>query len=112
MADERGDLHDRFLRKNQALSRAYEISKKDNIKEKQDKGEILPEMVACYRCKTIKPCRKHHITETGRHEGAVSVGHEVVFMCEDCAPKRKKSPDELSKKQIASLLRGAKRGRI
>ena len=49
MADE--DNHSRFLRKNLALSKAYEISKKDKFKEKVDKGEVKPETVACYRCK-------------------------------------------------------------
>ncbi len=106
------DNHERFLRKNQALSRAYEISKKDTVKEKIEKGEQKPVMVACYRCKKERPCLKHHITETGRAEGAVSVSNEYVPLCEECAPKRKKNPNELSAKQISSLLRGAKRGRV
>ena len=109
MADED---HARFLRKNQALSKAYEISKKDKFKDKLVKGEIKPETVACYRCKKGRPCMKHSIMETGRAEGAVSVSNEYVALCEECAPKRKKNPDELNSAQVKSLLRGAKKGRI
>ena len=106
------DSHERFLRKNLALSKAYEIDKKDKFKDKVVKGEVKPETVACYRCKKIRPCLKHSIMETGKSEGAVSVSNEYVPLCEECAPKRKKNPLELNSKQISSLLRGAKKGRI
>ncbi len=112
MMAEDEDSHDRFLRKNQALSRAYEISRKDRVKEKIARGEQKPVVTICYRCKKERPCLKYHIAETGRSEGAVSVSNEYVPLCEECAPKKKKSADELSSKQIASLLRGAKKGRI
>ena len=112
MVPENEDNHDRFLRKNQALSRAYEISRKDRVKEKIVRGEQLPVLMICYRCKKERPCLKHHIAETGRAEGAVSVSNEYVPLCEECAPKRKKSANELSPKQITSLLRGAIHGRI
>ena len=111
MADNE-DNHDRFLRKNQALSRAYEISRKDKVKDKVVRGEQVAVMTICYRCKKERLCLKHHIAETGRAEGAVSVSNEYVPLCEECAPKRKKSADELSPKQINSLLRGARHGRI
>jgi hypothetical protein len=110
MAEE--DSHERFLRKNLALSKAYEIDKKDKFKDKIVKGEVKPEMVACYRCKKVRPCLKHSIMETGKAEGAVSVSNEYVPLCDECAPKRKKNPLELNSKQISSLLRGAKKGRI
>lgn len=110
MAEE--DQHSRFLRKNLALSKAYEISKKDKFKEKLAKGEIKPETVACYRCKKVRPCLKFSIMETGRAEGAVSVSNEYVPLCEECAPKRKKDPSELNPKQINALLKGLKKGRI
>jgi hypothetical protein len=100
------------LRKNQALSRAYEISRKDNVKGKSTSSERVPVMATCYRCKQEKPTLKFHITETGRHEGAVSVSNEYVPLCEDCAPKRKKNELELTPKQISSLLRGARKGRL
>lgn len=106
------DLHDRFLRKNNSLSRAYEISRKDKVKEKAAGGERVPVLATCHRCKQEKLTLKFHITETGRHEGAVSVSNEYVPLCEDCAPKRKKVENELSKKQISSLLRGAMKGRL
>jgi hypothetical protein len=106
------DQHDRFLRKNQSLSRAYEISRKDKVKDKSSGVERLPVVAACYRCKQEKPTLKYHITETGRSEGAVSVSNEYVPLCEDCAPKRKKNAQELSQKQISSLLRGAMKGRL
>jgi hypothetical protein len=106
------DLHDRFLRKNQALSRAYEISRKDKATAKPV-TERVPVLAACYRCKQEKPTLKYHITETGRHEGAVSVSNEYVPLCEDCAPKKKKSDiPELSRKQVSALLRGAMKGRL
>jgi hypothetical protein len=104
--------HQRFLRKNLALSKAYEIEKKDKFKGKVERGEVKPETVACYRCKKLRPCLKFGIMETGRAEGAVSVSNEYVPLCEECAPKRKKDPNELNSKQISSLLRGAKRGRL
>ncbi len=110
MADE--DNHSRFLRKNLALSKAYEISKKDKFKEKVDKGEIKPETVACYRCKKVRPCLKYSIMETGRAEGAVSVSNEYVPLCEECAPKKKKIENELNPKQVQALLRSARKGRI
>ncbi len=104
--------HSRFLRKNLALSKAYEIEKKDKFKGKLERGEVKPETVACYRCKKIRPCLKFGIFETGRAEGAVSVSNEYVPLCEECAPKKKKNPDELNSKQIKSLLRGARRGTL
>jgi hypothetical protein len=110
MAD--SDYHDRYLRKNLALSKAYEIGKKDKFKEKVVKGEIKPETVACYRCKKIRPCLKYSIMETGRAEGAVSVSNEYVPLCEECAPKKKKDASELTPNQVKSLLKGAKKGRI
>ena len=110
MAEE--DQHSRFLRKNLALSKAYEISKKDKIKEKIVKGEVKPETVACYRCKKIRPCMKYSIMETGRAEGAVSVSNEYVPLCEECAPKKKKIENELNPKQVQALLRSARRGRL
>jgi len=106
------DSHDRYLRKNLALSKAYEIAKKDRVKEKIVKGEVKPETVTCYRCKKMRPCLKYSIMETGRAEGAVSVSNEYVPLCEECAPKKKKNPLELSPQQISSLLKGAKKGRI
>jgi len=111
MADDQ-DLHDRFLRKNQALSRAYEISRKDKTKEKTVSGERVPVMATCYRCKKEKLTLRFHITETGRSEGAVSVSNEYVPLCEECQPKKKKNEQELSTKQISSLLRGAMKGRL
>jgi hypothetical protein len=109
---EGNDLHDRFLRKNNSLSRAYEISRKDKVKEKVAGGERVPVLATCHRCKQEKLTLKFHITETGRSEGAVSVSNEYVPLCEDCAPKKKKVENELSKKQINSLLRGAMKGRL
>jgi hypothetical protein len=106
------DLHDRFLRKNQSLSRAYEISRKDKTKERAAGGERVPVLAVCHRCKQEKPTLKYHVTETGRHEGAVSVSNEYVPLCEECAPKRKKREQELTPKQISSLLRGAMKGRL
>lgn len=106
------DLHDRYLRKNNSLSRAYEISRKDKAKEKASGSERVPVPAICYRCKQEKLTLKYHVTETGRSEGAVSVSNEYVPLCEDCAPKRRKVENELSKKQISSLLRGARKGRL
>jgi len=107
------DLHDRFLRKNQALSRAYEISRKDKTKEKTVSGERVPVLAACHRCKQEKLTLKYHITETGRHDGAVSVSNEYVPLCEGCAPKKKKSDTpEMSRKQVSAMLRGAMKGRL
>jgi hypothetical protein len=106
------DLHDRFLRKNQSLSRAYEISRKDKTKEKTVSGERVPVLAICHRCKQEKLTLKYHVTETGRHEGAVSVSNEYVPLCVDCAPKPRKKEQEMTSKQISSLLRGAMKGRL
>ncbi len=111
MADDNSN-HDRYLRKAQSLSRAFELSRKDKVKEKITRGEQQPVMVACYRCSKVRLCLKHPITETGRAEGAVSVSNEFVPLCEECAPKRKKSQDELTPKQVQALLRSARRGRL
>ena len=104
--------HDRYLRKNLALSRAYDIERKDKLKQKQEKGEIKPIMTTCHRCKQEKPCMPFTIMETGHFEGVTSVSKELVQLCEDCYPRKKKQAAEMSKKQIKSLLRGAKKGRI
>ena len=55
---------------------------------------------------------KFSIMETGRAEGAVSVSNEFVPLCEECAPKKKKVENELNPKQISSLMKGFKKGRI
>ena len=111
MAEEE-DQHDRYLRKNQALSRAYEMERKSRYKEKMDKGEIKAQVVACYRCKKERPCKKYSIMETGKHEGVVSISNEFVPLCDECAPRRDKRKTDLSQKQIKSMLRGARRGRL
>ena len=110
--DGEGDEYDRYLRKNLALSRAYDIERKDKLRAKQSKGELKPILTTCYRCKKEALCLPYQITETGRFEGVVSVSKEMVQLCEDCAPKRRKGATEMSKKQINALLRGAKKGRM
>ncbi len=102
---------DRYLRKNQALSKAWEMDRKDKYKDKVQRGEAKPTEVACYKCKKVRPCLKFPIMETGWHEGSVSISNEFVPLCEECQPKRKRDKD-LSQKQINSLLRGARHGRI
>ena len=110
--ENRDDEHDRFLRKNLELSRAYDLERKDKLKSKQKKGELVPIVGPCYKCKKELPCLPFQITETGRYEGVVSVSKEMVQMCEGCAPKRRNAGKEISKKQINAMLRGAKRGRL
>ncbi len=106
--------HDRFTRKNASLSRAWELEKKDKYKEKLAKGEIKPETVACYKCKKLRPCLKYTIMETtsGKFEGVVSVSNEMVPLCEECSPRKMRKENQLDSKQIKSLLKGAKRGRL
>ena len=104
--------HDRYLRKNMALSRAYDIEKKDKQKHKEAKGELKPIVHKCHRCKQEKPCLPFLIMETGFYDGATSVSKEMVQLCDECSPKKKKQQSEMTKKQIKSLLRGARRGRF
>jgi hypothetical protein len=104
--------HDKYLRKNLALSRGYDIERKDKLKQKQAKGEIKPILAKCHRCKLERLCLPFSIMETGHFDGVTSVSKEVVQLCEECSPRKKKHPSEMSKKQIKSLLRGARRGRI
>ncbi len=106
------DEHDRYLRKNLALSRAYDIDRKDKIKAKQTRGEIKHTVTKCHKCKEEKPCMPHQIMQTGTFEGAASVSKELVFFCDDCSPEKKKKDMSMSKKQIKALLRGAKKGRL
>ena len=106
------DPHDRYLRKSQALSRAFEISRKDKAKERIVSGEQKPIEVACYRCKKVRPTLRYAITETGRAEGVVSVSNEYVPLCEECAPKKKKVANEMTPKQVQALLRNARHGRL
>ena len=109
--DSKGD-HDKYLRKNFALSRGYDIERKDRLKQKQARGEFKPVLAKCHRCKEEKLCLPYSIMETGHFDGVTSVSKEVVQLCEDCSPRKKKHPSEMSKKQISALLRGAKKGRI
>lgn len=108
----RDDHHDRYLRKNMSLSRAYDMDRKDKEKAKDARGEIKHEMKACHKCKNVKPCVPHYIMETGRFEGVTSVSKEQVFICDDCNPAKKKQALQMSKQKINALLRGAKKGRI
>lgn len=102
-------FHDRFLRKNQALSRAYDIENRDKAKAKDARGEIKPVTQACSKCKQIKPCQASYVMETGHFDGAVSVSKNLVYFCDDCSPRKKYKDNEMSKKQILALMRGAKK---
>ena len=104
--------HDRYLRKNRALSRAYDIDKKDKLKEKAGKGELKHIVTVCHKCKQEKPCLPVSIMETGHFDGVTSVYKNLVQMCDECSRRNKKHQNEMSKKQIKSLLRGARKGRI
>ncbi len=106
------DDHDRYLRKNQALSRAYDIDRKDKLKGKISKGEIKPVMHKCHKCKQDRLCMPFTIFETGHFDGVTSVSKEMVQLCDECRPGKKKQNAEMSKKQIKALLRGAKKGRL
>ncbi len=105
------DPHERYLKKNLALSRAYDIERKDKLRDKRDKGELKPIIGLCHKCKQEKACLPYKIMETGHFDGVTSVSNDVLQLCENCAPKKKLSP-EVSKKQIKALLRGARRGRL
>jgi len=106
------DDHDRYLRKNLALSRAYDIDRKDKLKAKKDRGEIAPVEQTCHKCKEVKLCTSFMIMQTGTFDGAASVSKEMVYFCADCSPEKKKNEKAMSKKQINALLRGAKKGRL
>ena len=105
-------FHDKFYRKNQALSRAYDIDNRDKVKSKDGKTESKTSTVACHKCKQVKLCTGTYIMETGHFDGAVSVSKNFVFFCADCAPRKKQAEVALSTKQISALLRGAKKGRV
>jgi hypothetical protein len=106
------DAHDRYLRKNQALSRAYDMDRKDKVK-KQDKEDVAPEEKKCHKCGEVKLCTPKYVMTTGYFEGATSVSKELVWICEECKPaKRMHDAPVLTKQKINAMLRGAKKGRL
>ncbi|NQY75034.1 MAG: hypothetical protein HRT90_09765 [Candidatus Margulisbacteria bacterium] len=106
------DEHDRYLRKNLALSRAFEIDKQDKQKSKTPSSVIAPVMQDCHKCKENKLCTSFMIMQTITLDGSASVSKERVYFCLDCSPDKKKKDKQMSKKQINALLRGAKKGRL
>ena len=105
------DKHEGYLRKNAALSRAYELDKKDKVQESFDKGSIKHVVMECSKCKKEKPTLKYRMAQTNRAEGAASFSYEDMLLCDDCSPKSKnKSP--MNTQKINSMLKNAKRGRL
>ncbi len=108
---DRSEDHDRYLIKNQSLSRAYDLDKKDSTK-KISKGKD-PELKTCKKCNQEKMCLPQWVTSTGHFDGATSVYKEVIHVCDDCKSLHKsKQTPEMSPKKIKSLLRNARKGRI
>lgn len=107
------DRHENYLRKNAALSLAYEFDKKEKIQDKTVK--LAHEEEICSSCKQTKPCVKTRSAKTDRAEGTASFSFETVWICDDCREKKqKKNKDHktMTKGEIKGMLKNAKKGRL
>ncbi len=102
------DNHDNFLRKNAALSKAYEIEKKDSRDKDEEDGKAKE---PCFKCQKIEGTMKYKINLTEASTGSASYGVEFRWYCPTHAPKGKKPLNQpQDTKKIKSMLKGMKRG--
>ena len=109
------DRHESFLRKNNALSMAYEMDKKDKYLEDVKSGKIKKKDSKCDKCGTVGPVKRYSLPNTDRLEGVASFSIKNEFLCESCAPitaVKKDRQENKSPKEIKAMLRGLKRGRF
>lgn len=105
------DRHDRFLAKNNALGRAWEMEAQDKAKARSVKVAATPKLGKCEKCGKEKLLTSFRSHQTDRTEGAASYGTVTKMLCEDCKPKKKETTAEpADPKLIKSLLRGARKG--
>ncbi|MGL1901749.1 MAG: hypothetical protein OCC49_06410 [Fibrobacterales bacterium] len=108
------DRHESFLRKNNALSMAYEMDKKDKYLEDVKSGKIKKK-TTCEKCGKEAPVKRYSLPSTDRLEGSASFSIKNEFLCEACAPiavVKKDRQENKSPKEIKAMLRGLKKGRL
>ncbi len=109
------DRHEGFLRKNNALSMAYEMDKKDKYMEDVKSGKIKKKDMKCEKCGKVAPVKRYSLSNTDRLEGVASFSIKNEFLCADCAPisaVKKDRKENKSPKQIKAMLKGLKKGRL
>lgn len=109
------DGHDRFVRKNAALASGYQIGRKDKKMEEMGKSRLEGEKEAsCFNCKFRNKCKTFDKLRTGGTDGVVSYGgdsREGNYLCDKYEAMVSKK-NSMSEREIKSLLKNAKMGRI
>lgn len=105
--------HDRFVRKNQMMADTYtsERTKKGLDKKYEDRKDT-PREKTCYNCKKKNRCSEFR-EKTRGVGGSVSIGNDTIFLCDNYIPVPEKKKDQnISKKEVNSMLKAAKKGRL
>ncbi|MCF0221890.1 MAG: hypothetical protein HUK19_06315 [Fibrobacter sp.] len=103
---------DHFARKIAAQSRAWDQTSDAPKKERGSREPAEPKMGVCEKCGKETLVKVYRFKETTVSNGAASFGTIGKKLCDDCAPKSKKTVDvpQMSDKQLKSLMRAAKKG--
>jgi hypothetical protein len=110
------DRHESFIRKNNALSMAYEMDRQDKLQDDLKSGKIKGKSIKCEKCgKEGVPLKRYSLSNTDRLEGVASFSINQQVLCESCAPiaavKRDKKENK-TPKEIKAMMRGVKKGRF
>lgn len=101
-----------FAAKNAASARAWAMDKEK--KERENRQPAAPKMGICDKCHKEALVKSYKTRQTDMSEGAASFGTVIKHYCEECAPKSRRMQDaevpSLSKQQVKSLMRSAKKG--
>lgn len=103
-----------FASKNAAQGRAWTMDSKEKKKDRGPREPQAPKMGVCDKCKKEALLRSYRTRQTDMTEGAASFGTVIKHLCEECAPKSKRTQEAevpaLSKQQVKNLMKSAKKG--
>jgi hypothetical protein len=105
---------DRFMRKNLSMAKAFETgkSKAKTVVRSEFGADAKEESQTCYNCKTRQKCDTFRRWRTGGVAGVVSVNADHSYWCDKYVQDPVGKVNEVSQKQVRSLLRGARKGLI
>jgi hypothetical protein len=104
--------HEKFVNKNRAIAGGYVIEKTDDALEKKGFSRYERQQDAsCFNCKLKPKCAEFRSKRSGGALGAVSFGGSERFMCDRYVPAPSQEKN-MSDRQIKSLLKNTKKGRM
>lgn len=107
---------DRFMSKNMSMAKAFEEDKRKGkaktVVRSEFGADAKEESASCYSCKMRHKCDTFRRWRTGGTSGVVSVAADQHFWCEKYIQDPVGKVNEVSSKQVKSLMKSMRHGRI